>query len=66
MALVANSSDEELKKNVKVFSAASSLVGAGVAAHQVGANGFDKTQGKIAVGVNALLAGLMIKDVLGK
>lgn len=66
MFLTAKSSDEELKKNVKALSAGFSLLGAGVAAHQVDANGFDKTQGKIAVGANLALAALLLKDVLGK
>ena len=65
-ALIAKSSDEELKKNVKALNAGVYLMASGIAAHQVNSNGLDKTQAKISIGTNLVLGALILKDALGK
>jgi len=64
--LAARSSDEELKMNMKKLGMGFSIAGAGIAAHQIDANGFDKTQAVVAAGANAVFAGLFLKDILKK
>lgn len=66
MGLAARSSDEELKMNMKKLGLGASIAGAGIAAHQIDANGFDKTQAVVAVGFNTVFAGLFLKDILKK
>ena len=52
------------QKKVKALMAAGSIAGAAMALHQVDANGFDKTQTKVATAANMLFGAAAIKDII--
>lgn len=66
LAVVANTTDENTKTNVKKVMIGVSLAGALIAKNQVDEFGFDKKQSDMAIGANLALAAVAARDVFGE
>jgi len=65
-AIMSGCNDKETVKKSKMAGAAFSAASIGMCMHQMDKNGFDKNQAMIAMGMNAVLGGLMLRDALKK